>query len=160
MAAPLLEIETAGEAATAEIGMRLAPLLRAGDVLALDGPLGSGKTVLLRALIRARMKSPDLTVASPTFNLVQIYEPAAGPPLWHVDLYRLEHPDELAELGLEEAFGDAITLIEWADRASGFLPAERLAITFDCGERGQRRIVFRGAPHWHERLAPAFATAS
>ncbi|RMD90961.1 MAG: tRNA (adenosine(37)-N6)-threonylcarbamoyltransferase complex ATPase subunit type 1 TsaE [Alphaproteobacteria bacterium] len=160
MATPLFESETGSEAATAEIGTRLAPLLRTGDVLALDGPLGSGKTVLLRALIRARMESPDLTVASPTFNLVQIYEPAAGPPLWHVDLYRLEHPDELTELGLEEAFGEAITLIEWADRATGFLPADRLSITFGCGERGRRRLVFSGAPDWHQRLAPAFATAS
>ena len=149
---PLRVVETAEESATARLGARLAPGLSAGDVVALRGGLGSGKTVLARALIRARMGDPALVVPSPSFNLVQIYEPPAGPPIWHVDLYRLERASELDELGLEDAFLDAVTLIEWAEKAAPLLPADALHVLIETAGAGRRRLLFYGGPAWRTRL--------
>ncbi len=152
MEGPLRVVETAEESATARIGARLAPALSAGDVIALRGGLGSGKSVLARALVRARMGDPGLTVPSPSFNLVQIYEPPAGPPVWHVDLYRLDRASELDELGLEDAFDAAVTLIEWAEKAAPLLPEEALHIVIETTGPGRRRLVFLGGPAWRDRL--------
>ena len=149
---PLRVVETAEEGATARVGAVLAPVLSAGDVVALRGGLGSGKTVLARALIRARTGDPTLSVPSPSFNLVQIYEPPAGPPIWHVDLYRLERASELDELGLEDAFIEAVTLIEWAEKAAHLLPADALHILIETTGEGRRRLLFAGGPGWRRRL--------
>ena len=112
---PLAEL-TADEDLTAGLARAIAPLLRPGDVLLLDGPVGAGKTHFARALIRARQGDAAEDVPSPTFTLVQTYADARGGEVWHVDLYRLGDPGELAELGLDEAMDRAICLIEWPDR--------------------------------------------
>lgn len=143
-------------AATRALGARLAPLLRAGDVVTLSGDLGAGKTELARAVLRARLAEPDLEVPSPTFTLVQTYAPPDGPEIWHVDLYRLTAPEEALELGLEEAFADAATLIEWPDRLGDGLPEARLdiALTLEDPAGGARRAEIAAAgPAWAGRLA-------
>lgn len=140
------------EAATARLGDLIAPRLAAGDIIALWGSLGSGKTALARAIIRARTH-PDEEVPSPTFTLVQTYDPPApapgpgprpgggagaqegsGPALWHFDLYRLEDPEEALALDIDEAFAHAICLIEWPERLGPFLPADRLDLRLGMGQ--------------------------
>ena len=109
------------EAATARLGQDLAAALRPGDVLALSGDLGAGKTALARALIRANAGDPDLEVPSPTFTLVQTYDVRV--PISHFDLYRLGSSSELDELGFEEALREGAVVVEWPERAGGRLPA-------------------------------------
>ena len=109
---------------TARLGAWLAAHLRPGDVVLLDGPIGAGKTHLARALIQTRLGRME-DVPSPTFTLVQTYEDTGG-DIWHADLYRLFHPDEVIELGLEAAFQTAICLIEWPDRLAGLAPPDAL----------------------------------
>ncbi len=118
------------EAATLRFGARLAALLRRGDMLVLIGDLGAGKTTLVRGLIRS-LCGDHTDVPSPTFTLVQTYETGIG-TLWHFDLYRLESPDEVRELGLEEALED-ICLIEWPEKAGHYLPKTgfELRLTFE-----------------------------
>lgn len=131
----------ADEAATRAVGAAIADLLKMGDVIALRGDLGAGKTALARAIIQARMG--DVEVPSPTFNLVLTYEPSdpAEPVLWHFDLYRLERPGDAFELGVEEALDDGISLIEWPDRLGGLLPRDHLDITLAMEQaEGERRI--------------------
>ncbi len=102
------------EAATIALGAAIAPHLRRGDVVYLTGELGMGKSTLARGLIRA-LTRPDQEVPSPTFTLVQSYDTPAF-ELLHLDLYRLEDPEETLELGLDEALNDGVLLIEWPDR--------------------------------------------
>jgi tRNA threonylcarbamoyl adenosine modification protein YjeE len=114
-------------AATRAFGGRLAALLHSGDVVALEGDLGAGKTELARSVIRALAGEP-IPVPSPTFTLLQVYE-LPGLTVTHADLYRLADPGEVAELGLEEAWTDGVLLVEWPERAGDLLPAERLTVT-------------------------------
>lgn len=114
------------EAATAAFGSGLATLLRAGDTVLLEGPIGAGKSHLVRAFVRAKLGRME-DVPSPTFTLVQTYQ-AADTEIWHADLYRLSHPDEVLELGLEEAFETAICLIEWPDRLGPHMPETALHV--------------------------------
>lgn len=100
-------------AATERLAARVARLARTGDVIGLSGELGAGKTTFARAFIRARLGPVE--VPSPTFTLVQVYE-GAEVTIWHFDLYRIENPGEVNELGLEEALAGGISLIEWPDR--------------------------------------------
>ena len=132
MASESFDHALADETATERLAARLAGLARPGDVVTLSGALGAGKTSLARAFIRARARLPDLDVPSPTFALVQHYDLADG-AVWHLDLYRLNRPEELRELGLEEA-GQDITLVEWPDRMGAHPPAERLDIALAPGE--------------------------
>jgi len=141
------DVETAGLAA------RIAPLLRAGDCLLLEGPIGAGKSTFARALIRARLALPDLEVPSPTFTLVQTYD-AGGVEVWHCDLYRLTHPDEAVELGLDAALDEAICLIEWPDRLGSLVPATALTLTFAAGDGGHI-LHISGPAAWADRLVPA-----
>ena len=120
------------EAATALLAGRLAGLARAGDVIALKGGLGAGKTSLARAFLRARAGDPALEVPSPTFTLVQPYDLPDG-TVWHFDLYRLARPEEAWELGIEEAFGQVIALIEWPENLGALLPSEHLEIRLASG---------------------------
>jgi tRNA threonylcarbamoyladenosine biosynthesis protein TsaE len=143
-------IPLADEAATERLARALAPLLAAGDVIALAGELGVGKTRFARALVAAL--SGEAEVPSPTFTLVQSYETPKG-TLWHFDLYRLNAPEEAYELGIEEAFADGISVIEWPERLGSLLPAERLEIALGFGRAPTERRV-RLLPHgrWRERL--------
>ena len=139
------------EAATRRLGERLAALARPGDVIALWGTLGTGKSTLARAFIRA-LTSPDEEVPSPTFTLVQQYDSPAG-LIWHFDLYRLEKPDDALELDIEEAFADGICLIEWPDRLGPHLPRRRLDVTLDAGDaEGSRRASLSATGSWADRL--------
>jgi tRNA threonylcarbamoyladenosine biosynthesis protein TsaE len=103
--------------ATAALARRLAPQLRAGDVILLEGPIGAGKTHFARALISARLERAGRAedIPSPTYTLVQTYDDGTT-EIWHADLYRLTGPGEVVELGLSDAFDTAICLVEWPDR--------------------------------------------
>lgn len=137
-------------AATQALGARLAARLTQGDVVCLSGSLGAGKTTLARGVIEAwtceREEAP-----SPTYTLVQTYEGPRG-ELWHVDLYRLKRPEDAWELGLEDAFASAATLIEWPERLERQLPRDRLDIELRPEGEGRRAaLTAHGA--WREKLA-------
>lgn len=140
------------EAATEALGRRLADAARPGDVIALHGPLGSGKTTLARAFIR-RLTGPGEEVPSPTFTLAQVY-PTGALRLTHFDLYRIERADEAHEIGLDEALDEGAALIEWPERLAGHLPADRLDIELSvigqgAGEQRLARLTPHGA--WEGR---------
>ncbi len=111
------------EQATRRLAADIANALEPGDLVTLSGDLGAGKTTLARALIRDLANDPAIAVPSPTFTLMQNYDLPRF-PLIHADLYRLSGPGELAELGFEDLPEDAVVLLEWPDRAAGFLPAD------------------------------------
>ena len=138
---PALTLILPDPPATEALGRRLAGLARAGDAVLLEGPIGAGKSSLARAFIRARL-GKDEEVPSPTFTLVQVYEDH-GTEIWHADLYRLTHPDEVWELGLDEAFQTAICLVEWPDRLGAHLPPDALHLRLEALGEG-RRAVIRG----------------
>ena len=125
------------EAATERLGAALARRLRPRDVVALQGGLGVGKTTLARAILRAAAGDPALIVPSPTFTLVEIYDTPIG-VFWHFDLYRLEEPEQVFELGWEEARADGMALVEWAERLGTLLPRERLTVTLAMEGDGRR----------------------
>ncbi len=138
------------EAETALLAERLAPRLAAGDTVLLSGPVGAGKSAFARALIRTRLGDPQVEVPSPTFTLVQTYGEGAD-ALWHADLYRLSHPDEVAELGLLAAMEEAICLIEWPDRLGSLAPAS--ALRLDLAPEGEgRSATVSGSAAWLPRL--------
>lgn len=146
--------------ATARFARALAPLLGPGDVILLDGPIGSGKTHFARALIQARLAAdgaPVEDVPSPTFTLVQTYDTGAI-EIWHADLYRLTHPDEVEELGLTQAFDEAICLVEWPDRLGDLAPDSALVLTFSQGDGPDtRHVEIGGGSAWQDKLAGVFA---
>lgn len=145
-------IDLPDEAATAGLAARLAFRARQGDVIGLSGPLGSGKTSFARAFIRAYGGGSE-EVPSPTFTLVEIYSVAGRPPVWHFDLYRLTAPEEAWELGIEEAWSEGISLIEWPERLGKLLPAERLLLALEEGARPTSRIArLDASPGWAARL--------
>ena len=133
--------------ATARVGAELARLVRAGDVITLSGPLGVGKTALARGFLGAL--GHDGEVPSPSFSIVQPYE-ELQPPVWHVDLYRIEEPAELAELGLDAA-ADAVLLVEWPERAGPDVWPEALALSLDFARDGDRILTARVPPSWEGR---------
>jgi len=149
-APPLAEFRLGDEAATARLAEALALRLRPGDVLLLEGPLGAGKTSFARALIRA-LTQPDLDVPSPTFTLVQTYETPLG-ALWHVDLYRIEQPRDIDELGLDDILGSGLALIEWPERFGAHPPAGALTIRLTPEPDGSRLARVEGAGAWKPRL--------
>lgn len=136
MSHSVLTLDLPDDAATTALGARLGAGARPGDVIALYGDLGAGKTTLARGLIRGLLGSAT-EAPSPTFTLVQTYQ---GPkfPIWHFDLYRLSEPGEARELGLEEAV-DGLALIEWPERLGRDLPHARLEVRLSFG--GQGRIA-------------------
>ena len=136
-----------GPDATDALGGRLAPHLRPGDAVLLEGPLGAGKSHLARAVIRART-SPHEEVPSPTYTLVQTYEARDGAEIWHADLYRLSGPEEVEELGLLDALASAICLVEWPDRLGPLAPPD--ALTLSLAPRGCGRLLSARAraPRW------------
>ena len=134
-----MEIVLADEAATQALGAAVARILRAGDAVCLTGPLGAGKSSFARALIR-ELTSPDEEVPSPTYTLVQAYQ---GPDfeIAHFDLYRLEDPEEIYEIGWEDALSGGVALVEWPQRLGTHVPpnAKRIRIETLAGE--SRRIT-------------------
>lgn len=128
--------------ATTRLAERLAPLLVAGDTLLLEGPIGAGKTHFARALIQARLGRAE-DVPSPTFTLVQTYD-GDGVEIWHTDLYRLSHPDEVWELGLHDAFSTAICIVEWPDRLGRHLPQGALRISLSSEGEGRLATLSGG----------------
>lgn len=128
-------------AATKALGARIAAALQPGDLVALSGDLGAGKTTLARAILAAL--GVDEAVPSPTFTLVQAYE-TARLPVSHFDLYRLKRPSEMQELGLDEALENGAVLVEWPERAK--LP-EGLHVTLDA-DGVTRRAILDGASRW------------
>lgn len=156
MAAALLTL-TGDAGLTTAFARALAPELRAGDALLLDGPVGAGKSHFARALIRARLENPAEDVPSPTFTLVQTYD--GTPPLWHADLYRLSDPAEIDELGLLDALPEAIALIEWPERMDP-VPAA-LTLRFQPQDDPDlRQIDLLGDPALWARAARAATRAS
>jgi len=141
-------ITLAVEADTVRLGAAVATQLKRGDIVALHGPLGAGKTTLARGLVRALAES-DEEIVSPTFTLAQVYETPRG-IVWHFDLYRLKTTEEALEIGVEEAFADGISLIEWPERLGTMLPKKRLDVFLSHDGAG-RKAVLSGAS-WADRL--------
>lgn len=145
-----LEIGLADEAATHGFGVRLAEQLRAGDVVLLSGPLGAGKTSLARGILAGLGARGE--VPSPTFAIVIPYDPPdVRLPLWHVDLYRLDDPDDVAELGLDEARQDGALVIEWPERLGESVPADGLALCLQVDPAGGRRLTCHLPAAWRGR---------
>ena len=147
-----LTIDLPDLVATHALAARLALVLRGGDVIALQGNLGAGKSELSRALIRARAGSA-LEVPSPTFTILQDY-PLDDLTIRHIDLYRIADPDELLELGLEEAPSDEEAwLVEWPERAGGRLNGAVLTLSLlETGEMDGRTAHIHGDAAWTSRL--------
>jgi len=143
-------VRTAAAEETESLGRRLGGLLRAGDVVALSGDLGAGKTVLARGI--ATGAGSTAHVASPTFTLIREYP---GPVLlFHIDLYRIDSPVQLGDLGLEEIFDrPAITVVEWAERAGSLLPPEHVWISIGFGPGSDdREITFVARGRRYEEI--------
>ena len=140
----------ADEPAMREFGAALAAVAQTGDVITLSGPLGVGKTTLARAFLRALGHESD--VPSPTFAIVQPYE-QLDPAVWHVDLYRIEHPSEIDELGLDSA-ADAVLIVEWPNRAVATAWPEALRLDLDFAEASARRLTAKVPRSWKERWPP------
>ncbi|MBV9930725.1 MAG: tRNA (adenosine(37)-N6)-threonylcarbamoyltransferase complex ATPase subunit type 1 TsaE [Alphaproteobacteria bacterium] len=136
---------------TEAFGRRLAAVLRPGDVVALYGDLGAGKTTLARGMLRGLGFAGD--VASPTFPIVQPYDELT-PPVWHVDLYRIEDAAEIEELGLDEALADAALIIEWPQRLGDALWPHALRLTLDRDAAGARALTADVPPAWEARWPP------
>lgn len=133
----LAELNTHNESETMILGERIGATLKPGDVIALTGDLGAGKTTLTKGI--AHGLGVESEVASPTFTI--IHEHRGKTPLYHIDLYRLESEDLLADLGLEEyLYGQGVTVVEWAERMEGFLPASALRVHLSLANETERDI--------------------
>ena len=151
----MIIVDLPDEAATAALAARIASLARPGDVIALKGVLGAGKSSFARAFIRA--SGCGEAVPSPTFTLVQIYD-VGDAAIWHFDCYRLRHPEEAWELAIEDAFTEGISLIEWPERLGPLVPPRRLEITLAAGTTplARRALIDPGVDPgagWASRLA-------
>ena len=146
--------------ATEALARRIAPLLVSGDTILLAGEIGSGKSTFARALIKQRLLEigQDEDVPSPTFTLVQTYD-AGHVEIWHCDLYRLTDPDEVLDLGLEEAFEQAVCLIEWPDRLGKLAPANALRIELTEASDDARLLTYSSSSGW-DHVLPQFQEAA
>ena len=135
------------EESTVRAGARLAKVLRPCDVITLSGPLGAGKTTFARGLIAALGHTGD--IPSPSFAIVQPYD-KLEPPVWHVDLYRIDDPAELDELGLDSS-ADAVLLIEWPERGGAHMWDDALRLSLDVAPEGDRILTARVPPSWEGR---------
>lgn len=146
-----MKIQINTQVETEKIAKEIAKIAKIGDVIALHGDLGVGKSVFSREFIRA-LTTEDEEVPSPTFTLVQTYEADVG-ELYHFDMYRLETPDDCLELGIEEAFADGVCLIEWPSKMGTYLPWDCLNIEISNGECETARILeFSSQGPWMDRL--------
>ncbi|MEP3347130.1 MAG: tRNA (adenosine(37)-N6)-threonylcarbamoyltransferase complex ATPase subunit type 1 TsaE [Litoreibacter sp.] len=152
------DLDLASPQATSALATALAGLAKAGMCVLLNGPVGAGKSYLARATIQALMVQNGTIedVPSPTFTLVQCYELGAL-EVWHADLYRLTNPDELIELGLEQAFEHALSLIEWPDRLGELTPDGAIEITLipDADDLDRRAAQITGPEPLMSRLKQA-----
>ena len=154
---PIAETHAVDPPATQRVASALALHLTVGDVVALRGDLGAGKSVFARAVIHS-CGLAGVDVPSPTFTLVQTYAGwRAGQALdiAHLDCFRLGDPEEALELGLDELMADHLCLIEWPDRVAPYLPADRLDVTIEIAADGGRLIALAGGRRWSDRLADA-----
>lgn len=155
---PALDITLtlAGIEATERLASVLSGAVTGGDVICLTGNLGAGKTAFARGFIRARASRYGVEVSevpSPTFTLVQVYELPDG-DIWHFDLFRIERPEDVFELGIEDAVRHAICLIEWPDRLPDMTFPSRLDLVLSFGEKEDDRTVhLSGDAAWFERLS-------
>lgn len=136
------------EAATLALGRKLSKVLRAGDVVTLSGELSAGKTTLVRGLLRALGHQGE--VPSPSFAIVQPYENLRL-PVWHVDLYRIDDPSDLAELGLEDIREDGVLIIEWPEHGDAAVWQEALALSLNVAEDGARALTAKVPAAWESR---------
>jgi tRNA threonylcarbamoyladenosine biosynthesis protein TsaE len=142
-------LKLADPAATEAFGARLATLARPGDVIALTGPLGAGKTSIARGLLSALGLEGE--APSPSFAIVQPYAPPeVRYPVLHVDLYRIDDPGEIEELGLDEALSDSLLIVEWPERAPGMWP-EALALSLTIEPDGTRALTAAVPAAWRAR---------
>ncbi len=148
-------------AATAVLALKIAAVVGPGDIIALSGELGAGKTTFARHFIHGLGVKEE--VPSPTYTLVQTYTVPAdgagesgkrtGTGIWHFDLFRIDTPEEVLELGMEDAFRDGISLIEWPEKLGSLLPADHLEMRFEYADaRGSRYVRLRGHGSWRQRL--------
>lgn len=137
----------ADEQETEELGARIAAALLPGDVVTLSGPLGVGKTSLARGILAALGHQGD--VPSPSFAIVQPYDELKL-PVWHVDLFRIEDPGELDELGLESA-AEGVLIVEWPEKAGSRAWPQALGLSLDFDEGGARRLTAKVPPPWQSR---------
>ena len=140
----------ADEAATIAAGVKLAKLLRPGDVITMTGDLGAGKTTLVRGLLQAL--GHDGEVPSPSFAIVQPYEDV-DPPVWHADLYRVEDVAELTELGLD-SLGDGVLVVEWPERAGPGGWPDALRLSLEILDPKRRRLTAEVPAAWEGRWPP------
>ncbi len=138
------------EAATLALGKKLADVLRPGDKIALTGTLGAGKTTLARGILRGLGFGDD--VPSPTFAIVQQYDPPeVRLPVAHVDFYRIEEPDEIQELGLDDILMDGAMIAEWPDRMPASFWNDALQLTFEIENDDTRQLTWTAGPAWKDR---------
>jgi tRNA threonylcarbamoyladenosine biosynthesis protein TsaE len=147
MSEPVRVVDLADLAATERLAGAIAALARPGDAILLEGPLGAGKSAFARAFLRALTGDPALEVPSPSFTLLQTYDTRLG-PAHHLDLWRLDGPGALAELGWDDAAGDLV-LVEWPDRLGTLRPGNALSLRLSFGPGEARRVSLTG---WPERL--------
>lgn len=152
MSAIVFGIKLVGPDATQALAEQIGHRLEPGDTLLLSGDIGAGKTHFARALIQSLQDTPE-DVPSPTFTLVQSYETSAGEIL-HADLYRLSGPQDIEELGLSDAFGRAICLVEWPDRLGPDAPADALMLHLEASADGTSRMLTArsDSADWPRRL--------
>ena len=148
-----LPLQIKSEKKTAALACRLAELSKIGDVIYLKGTLGMGKSSFARSFIRHLSGDPHQEVPSPTFTLVQTYDDL-DLPVWHFDLYRLESPEEVEEIGIDEALSSAVSLIEWPEHLGRLSFSKTLVICFEPGADSEsRRVVLSSSDSsWEERL--------
>ena len=137
-----MEWHLTSEAELTNIAKLISPLLKKGDIVALYGTLGVGKTTFVRVLISDLLKR-NVDVPSPTFTLLQTYD-TPNFALYHFDFYRLKSPEEAYELGIEDAFTDGVSLIEWPDKIDHLLPKEHKSLFFELLPDGSRKIRAEG----------------
>ncbi len=152
-----LEIVVSDLAGTEAFGRRLAAHLFGGAVIALMGPLGAGKTHLVRAVAEGLGVANSRVVSSPTFVLIQEY--SGRLPIYHFDAYRLKHSGEFLELGVHEYFeGKGVCLVEWADRVEDVMPQEHLRIALEIIGETARRIAVEGRGARYQELVESISS--
>ncbi len=149
-----LKLKTGSAAETARFGRHLADRLLAGDIVCFYGDLGSGKTTMIKGIADGLKVNPE-SVHSPTFTLLQVYEQGRL-PLYHFDLYRIERPEELGDIGYDEfLFGQGVAVVEWSEKFGPLLPAERLEIHLTHQGEEARAITMKAVGQRYRKIVSA-----